>query len=576
MNAQTRREIALQDELERVRLLYRIGRQFDSQRDTRSVLRGILREAVRAMRASSGSVALIDHNAGVLVIEVAVNIDPKAQHDLRLKVGQGVTGQAAKLGKVLRVNDVTRNRRYVSLREGVLSEMAVPLIVEGQTIGVLNVDADRLNAFSQADEDLLVAAAAEAARVIHFARLHEQIRDQSAKLESLYRVGQTLTSAMTLDEALNRIADEVRHVMGARVCSIQLLNESGDSLEIQAVSGATQAYSRRPPQKVGEVLIGRVVTQRQPLAVRDVRKAPGFRALTLARREGLCSLLSVPIEYLDRAIGVLNIYTGEPKEFEPGEIRLLQALAGQSAVAIVNARRSERAAQAEEQLRQAEKLSVLGALAAEIAHEIRNPITIIQMLIDSLAADIPDGDARSRDADVIKAKLQHMDRIIDQVLDVARAREQQAEPVDVHQVIEDILFLTQRRLSASSIELHRKLAANSPKVVGDRVAIEQALLNLVLNACQAMPHGGKLTVATKVVANGGQGAKLAIRIGDTGPGIEPAKVTQIFKPFFTTRREGVGMGLFIARRILREHRGDLKVKTTLGKGSTFEATLPLE
>lgn len=574
MSSDSQAKKSLSAELERVNLLYRISRQFNSTKDSKSILRAILREAVKAMRASSGSVALIDRAKDVLVIEVAVNINPDARRTTRLKIGEGVTGQVAKTGKSLRVDDVTRSKRYVPIRDGVLSEMAVPLIVEGNVIGILNVDADRKNAFNKSDEELLVAAAEEAARVIHFAQLHEQVRDQSAKLESLYRVGQTLTTVPTIDEALNRIAEEVRLVMSARVCSIQLLDESGDRLAVQAVVGATQEYSRRPAQKVSDVLIGKVVTLRSPLAVQDVRKTPGFRELALAKREGLCSLLSVPIAYLDKIIGVLNIYTSEPKIFSDSETRLLQALAGQAAVAIENARRTERIAQAEEQLRQAEKLSVLGALAAEIAHEIRNPITIIQLLMDSLASDAPEGDPRRRDVEVIKAKLVQMDQIIERVLDVARARDQQFAPVNVHEVIEDTLFLAQRRIAASSIELQRRLAAGSPQVMGDRIEIEQALLNLVLNACQAMPNGGKLTVATKMGISGVD-PMMAIRIGDTGPGIEPEKVEQIFQPFFTTRREGTGMGLFVARRIITEHRGQLLVHSRAGHGAMFEATLPL-
>lgn len=569
-----KREQALLDELERVRLLYRISRQSHSQKDSRSVLRGILREAVRAMRATSGSVALLDEANEVLVIEVAVNIDPDVQRTTRLKIGEGVTGQVAKTGRPLRVSDVSRNRRYVPIREGVMSEMAVPLIVEGKTIGILNVDADRKEAFTQADEDLLLAAAEEAANVIHFARLHEQVHDQSAKLESLYRVGQTLTSVPTLHEALSRIAEEVRAVMNARVCSIQLLDAARERLAVQAVAGATHEYSDRPAQRVSDVLIGRVVTQRKPLAVRDVRKAEGFRELALAEREGLCSLLSVPIIYLEHVIGVLNIYTSSPKEFNASETRLLQALAGQSAVAIENARRTERIAQAEEQLRQAEKLSVLGALAAEISHEIRNPITIIQLLMESLAADAPEGDPRRRDVEIIKAKLKQMDQIIERVLDVARARDQEFAVTNVHDIIEDTLFLTQRRIAASQIELQKKLTAGTANVMGDRIEIEQALLNLILNACQAMPNGGRLTVATKLKPDA-SGMMLAIRISDTGPGIESEKVDQIFQPFFTTKREGVGMGLFVARRIITAHRGRLSVQSSPGHGSIFEATLPV-
>ena len=564
----------LTEELERVRLLYRIGRLIDTTRDSRTILQAILREAARAMRASSGSVALIDRARGVLVIEAAVHIDPKARRSLLLRVGQGVTGWVAKTGKALRVNDVRRSRHYVPIRQGVASEMAVPLIVEGRVIGVLNVDADRRNAFSAADEKLLTAAAEEAARVIQISRLHEQIRLQAAKLETLYRVGQTIATVPTLDEVLDRIVAEVRSVMNAKVCSILLLDETGERLAIQATAGAAREYSKRPALRVDDSLVGQVARSGKPLAARDVRKAAGFRQHALARREGLCSLLCVPIHYRDRTIGVLNIYTGEPTDFGEAETRLLSALAGQSAVAIENARRTERIAETEERLRHAEKLSVLGALAAEIAHEIRNPVTIIQMLAESLEAEVAPDDPRRRDVQIILAKLSQIDRIVEQVLDVARARRERFEPFEAHSVIEDALFLTERRRSASGIELRRRFARGLPKVLGDRIEIEQVLLNLLLNACQAMPQGGRLTVSTRL-ETGREEPRVAIRVADTGPGIPPERIERIFAPFYTTRREGVGMGLFVARKTMAAHHGELTVRSRPGRGAVFQATLPV-
>ncbi|MCX7014342.1 MAG: GAF domain-containing protein [Candidatus Sumerlaeota bacterium] len=565
---------ALAEELERVRLLYRIGRLIDPASDSRKILHAILREAVRAMRATSGSLVLIDQARGLLNIEVAVGIDPEAWRALVLRVGEGVTGHVAKTGKPLRVNDVNRSRHYVRLREGVASEMAVPLIVDGRAIGVLNVDADRPNAFSADDESLLAAAAEEAARVIQISRLHEQIRHQAAKLETLYRVGQTITTAPRLEEVLNRIAAEVRSAMNAKVCSILLLDETGEELSIQATAGASQEYTKRSALRVRDTLVGQVALTGKPLAVRDVRRAPGFRQAALARREGLCSLLCVPIHFLDRPIGVLNIYTGEPTDFGDAETHLLTALAGQSAVAIENARRMARIAETEEQLRQAEKLSALGALAAEIAHEIRNPITIIQMLMESLAADVAEGDPRRKDVAVINAKLSQINRIVEQVLDVARAREERFAPFDVHDAIEDALFLTQRRLAASGVELRRRYTRDLPRVHGDRIEIEQVLLNLILNACQAMPDGGRLTISTRLKERDNE-PRVAIRVADTGPGIPRSRLDRIFAPFYTTRPDGVGMGLFVARKVMAAHRGELTVEGRPGEGAVFEAALPV-
>ncbi len=564
---------ALEKELDRVRLMYRIGRLVDPTSDSTKILRSIVRESVRALRAASGSIALIDADRKVLDIEVAVNIDPKARREMKLRVGEGVTGHVAKTGRPLLVNDVTKSKRYVSIRKDIASEMAAALIIGGNVIGVLNVDADRKDAFSADDKELLVAAAEESARVIQIARLHEQIRVQTLKLETLYSVGQTITTAPTLAEVLDRIAAEVKSVMAAEVCSILLLDEKGDNLIIEATAGAARSYTRRAALSVEDTLVGRVVREGAPLAVKDVRKAPEFSQRSMARREKLCSLLSVPIDYLGRTIGALNIYTGKRTEFGEAETSLLKALAGQSAMAIENARRTARISEAEEQLRQSEKLSVLGALAAEIAHEIRNPITTVQMLAEALAGDFSETDPRRQDVAVIQNKLRQMNRIVDQVLDMARAREIHAAPFDVREAIEDTLFLTERRMASSGIELRKRFAADSPQAYGDRGQIEQALLNLILNGCQAMSQGGRLSVSTSLKTRDGE-RQIAIRVRDSGPGIPAAQMERIFTPFFTTRSEGVGMGLFVARRVMRAHSGDLTVQSRTGEGAVFEATLP--
>ncbi len=559
---------------DRIELLYRIGRLIDPSKDSKAVLGAILREVVRALRATSGSVSLIDHERGALAIEVGVRLGREARKSVVLAIGEGVTGQVAKTGQALRVNDVRRFAHYVPVRQDVLSEMAAPLLVDGEPIGVLNVDADRLDAFDQEAMDLLLAASEEAARVIQISRLHERISEQNRKLETLYRVGQTIATVPTLNDVLNRVVAEVRTLMDAKVSSILLLDDAREHLSIQATSGAAAEYANRPAMKIRETLVGETALSGRTLEIRDVRKEKRFYAHDMARREGLCSLLSVPIHHLDRPIGVLNIYTGSPKEFDESERGLLAALAGQAAVAIVNARRLERLQQAEEQVRQSEKLTLLGSLAAEIAHEIRNPLTIIQMLVESIGEEFHARDPRAKDIEVIKSNLGQINRIVEQTLNVSRVRDPKIEPFDIHDAIEDALFLTDRRRGSLAIDLRRRFAPALPPVLGDRNEIEQALLNLVLNACQAMPEGGRLTVSTQLKKIR-RAPRVAVRIADTGRGIAPEHRERIFSPFFTTRGDGVGMGLFVARKVLLAHRGELTVRSQLGKGATFEAMLPV-
>src|SRR5258705_12639538 len=159
---------------DRLDLLYQVGNVIHSTLEPQEALQLILTEAVRLMRASSGSAVLLNPTTGFLEILAAEGLPPKAA-ELRLRIGQGITGWVARTGKPARVGDVTRDPRYVMLRAEVRSELAVPLEVKGEVRGVLNVDSDRLEAFSAEDQEVLGAPSAQAPKAIHHTWLYEQL-----------------------------------------------------------------------------------------------------------------------------------------------------------------------------------------------------------------------------------------------------------------------------------------------------------------------------------------------------------------------------------------------------------------
>src|SRR5205823_14561792 len=156
---------------------------------------------------------------------------------------------------------------------------------------------------------------------------------------------------------------------------------------------------------------------------------------------GLVALLSVPLLFSGETLGALNVYTGHPYSFSNEEIRLLSAMAELSAIAIEKARLYERVVDIEEQLRQNEKLSALGLLAAEVAHEIRNPLTVMKMLYHSLDLKFPEADPRSKDAQIIGEKMELLNKIVEQILDFARTTEPRLAPVNLNELIDELWLL---------------------------------------------------------------------------------------------------------------------------------------
>ena len=189
---------------ERLNLLYQVSNVIHSTLEPHKALQLIVDEAVQLMHASSGSVALLNPTSGFLDIEAAHGL-PLAASKLRLRLGQGVTGWVARAGKPARVGDVSKDPRYVMVRRNVRSELAVPLEVNGVVRGVLNVDSDRLNAFTAENQELLQDLGAQAAKVIHNTWLYEQLRLKALLFESLVSVGQAINSTLNLDDALKVI-----------------------------------------------------------------------------------------------------------------------------------------------------------------------------------------------------------------------------------------------------------------------------------------------------------------------------------------------------------------------------------
>ncbi|HTX20481.1 MAG TPA: GAF domain-containing protein [Candidatus Aquilonibacter sp.] len=562
---------------ERLELLYQVGNVIHSTLESQEALQLIVSEAVRLMNASSGSLVLINPNSGFLEISASQNL-PGAATKMKLRVGEGVTGWVARHGKPARVGDVTQDSRYVAARRGVKSELAVPLEVNGETRGVINVDSDRADAFSTEDQELLEQLAVQAAKVIHNTWLYEQLRLKVHLFESLSSVSRAINSTLNLDEALRVITREACELMRARMCSLMMLDESREWLDLRASYGAGTAYIKKPRLSVGESLLGVVVRRKKPLQIANVQTSGRYQNIEVARREGLISLLSVPLLFAGQSIGALNVYTSRLYNFSNEEIRILSALAELSAIAIEKARLYERVVDVEEQLRQNEKLSALGLLAAEVAHEIRNPLTVMKLLYHSLDLKFPANDPRAKDAQIIESKIEHLNKIVEQILDFARTTEPTLAPVNLNELIEELGLLVRHKLANQNIKLIRNLQTDLPPVMGDAPQLEQAFLNLILNAAEAMSDGGTLTIRTRGIRlprTSAQPTHVVVEFKDIGKGMSEEMQKRAFTAVLaTTKAKGTGLGLAIVGRIIETHRGTIRIKSRVGKWTNIQITLP--
>jgi signal transduction histidine kinase len=287
----------------------------------------------------------------------------------------------------------------------------------------------------------------------------------------------------------------------------------------------------------------------------------------------------VPLLFGGQVIGTLSVYTGHTYSFSNEEIRILSALAELSAIAIEKARLYERLVDVEEQLRQNEKLSALGLLAAEVAHEIRNPLTVLKMLYHSLDLQFPPGDPRGKDARIIDQKIEHLNKIVEQILDFARTTEPKFAPVNLNVLIDELCLLVRHKLKNQNIELVRKLQPSLPRVSGEAGQLEQAFLNLILNASEAMPAGGTLTIGSRMIRlprSSPKATHVVVDFQDTGQGMSAEQRRRAFTSVLhSSKAKGTGLGLAIVARVIETHRGQVKIKSLQGKGTTVSVFLPM-
>ena len=433
-----------------------------------------------------------------------------------------------------------------------------------------------------------------------FQKKQEEILEELERvreLSLLHDIGQSMHT-LDLEETLELILQGVAKGIGFDRVRLYLLDEEKGQLlckvavgvEKEKIQNLTLPFDRE------DNVVSRAMMEKRPFIVEDASRDPRVNL-------GLISFLDVksfavaPLLSRDRVLGGIaadNLIS--QSLITEKKLQSFMIFANQAALALENAlmyeelkafsgqledrvrRASARLEETQRQLFQSEKLAALGKLSAGIAHEIRNPLTSIKILIHSLVDEQATENSREKDLAVIETEIGRVNKIIKQFLDFARPRPPSLEPTDVRTILDETLALLFYEMEAQGISPEKHYAPDLPPVPMDREQMKQVFLNLMLNAIQAMEHGGTLRMATlRASPTPGKGGRSAaeIAIEDTGPGIPKDLQSNIFEPFFSTKEEGIGLGLPIAQRIVEEHGGEIRVESKVGVGTTFTITLPV-
>lgn len=548
--------------------LYRISSLVSNTEEPKEALTLILQEIVTVLQPCSASISLINLDTKRLELEVSHGL-PEGWTDLDLALGQGITGWCALHGRPIVVPDVKNEPRYISVRTKICSEMAVPMEDQGTVIGVVNIDSEQLNAFDDQDLKILTLMTNEASRVISRLWMIQQLRTKAHQLESLINMGQGLVGELEQDEVLSSLAREGRQLLNCHSCGLFLLSPDKNQLHLHTMIGPKGPIDASVEIEVEESSFRLAILRKRQIEVTDLPFTIENDFIRIVQREGLVSMLATPIVFNNEVIGILNAYTTHTHRFNNDEKKVFATLTRLGAIAIQNARLYSRIFSSEESLRQNEKLTTLGMLAAEIAHEIRNPLTVIKLLFDSLDLQFEPGDDRQTDIHVIGDKLNQLEAIVSRVLDFGRNRQDMHASYDLNDLIHETLRLVRLKLHQSKIEITYEPHPLPLQVQVNKGQIQQVMLNLILNATQVMPEGGRIQLSST-----GDAEQASFTIHDNGPGIPEPIQANIFESFLTNRPGGTGLGLSISKRILRDHHGDIELVQSSPKGSTFQFWLP--
>lgn len=407
----------------------------------------------------------------------------------------------------------------------------------------------------------------------------EELKLKTARLEALIRVSQVITSTLDPERITEVILQAVGELMPGSVVRLWDLREEDRRMKLvgsYGLLGGIEGEVRSIP--FGEGIVGRMVEDRRPIAVEDLRTDPRFVNRELVEQEGLVSLLDLPLLREEKLLGILSIITRKPHRFSPDETALFASFAQQAAIGLENAHLYQDLQNSHQELMAAQaqlvrktRMAAMGEIAAAVAHETRNPLGALSNCVQLLWKNPHLTGEDAELLDIIRTETQRLNEIVSEFLAFGRPRPPHFQEVDLHELIDETLALVQRDDRCStSILFSRQFDPFPQKVRADRDQLRQVFWNLFLNAVQAMKEKGTLCVESRNIVSG-----VAVLVRDTGPGIARTVLPNIFEPFYSTRPGGTGLGLAIVRRIVEEHGGQITVDSQEGVGTCFTLSLPL-
>ncbi len=603
---------------ENLRALQDAVKQIASHLDFSSVADELLRYAAQVTNSDLAWLGMLDEHAQVRpAVVLGDDAEGSFQRDLRIDMADpalnnGPSGRAMRTLAPQTVPDLAADPTVgpwaaLTARYHLRSAAAVPLIYQGQAVGVLSLYARRPAAFEDIDQALLVVMADHAAVALQNAVHYQEVNQARARSQALLKVTQAINQSVDLDTVIELIVQSAVELLRAAGAAVYLLKESVP-VNDPAESGWITAHSALGledsfTQRIGELpmqhsVAGRAILTRETQIVGDTLAVSDIVFPRLSSGDDLRSLVVVPLQVGGEMLGVLSTYAARTHAFNPNAVQLLEAFGAQASTAIYNARlyqeaqRGREAAESEQQrLRELEQMK--DEFLSTAAHELRTPLTTIRMSaglayeqLRMLTAEPEAGGAPGLDPRLVNLVglvlegSERMHSLVNDLLDLTRLEQGRTqllfEDLDMREVINASLEVTRPLFSSKNQKITFHMPEARYMVRGDRPHLEQVLINLLSNAHKYSPEGSQVDV--RLTRSGGE---CLVMVRDQGPGVPEEERERIFERFYRSsihrqdRTPSTGLGLPIARTIAEMHRGRVWIEPAPGAGSIFTLALPI-
>jgi len=415
------------------------------------------------------------------------------------------------------------------------------------------------------------------------------------ELEFLYEISSSMHT-LNLNEILTLILKAVTQGIGFDRARLYIADEQNNVLRLKMSFGLNkeEIFDITLPIDKEKSVVSRSFVERKPYVIQDAKHDPRVNP-DIVKLFNIKSFAAVPLLARGKVKGVVtadNLYTSRLISDE--NLRSLATFANHAGLALENAEvydrlknfnkelekvvtvTTDKLLKAQDELIRKERLAALGELAAGIAHEIRNPLTSIKILINTLFSEMPAPLKETQDVQVINEEIERLNTTLTQFLEYAKPQEPAFGKIQLREIIHDTVALAMPEIRKRGIRPFIDLSDIAHAHHGDARQLKQVFLNLILNAVQAMPRGGELNISTVVRKGEGRMPDATdIVFEDTGAGISPDNLKKLFTPFFSTKKDGVGLGLSIAQNIVDKHHGSITVESVQNKGTKFKISLPV-